>query len=75
MGSDELIANSFRVSQTEQSLRNNNISKESEANKTHFRIGKNIREVIKKNGGTMPEISPTPRKSIKELEREEHYHF
>lgn len=71
MGSDELIANSFRVSQTEQSLRNNNIDKEAEANKTHFRIGRNIREVIKKNGGTMPEDLPTPRKSIKELEKEE----
>jgi DNA-damage-inducible protein D len=55
MGSTELIANSFRISLTEQSLRNNNVKKEGEANKTHFRIGKNIRDVIKKSGGTMPE--------------------
>jgi len=71
MGSDELIANSFRISQTEQSLRNNNINKESEANNPHFRIGKNIREVIKKNGGTMPENLPTPDWSLKELEKEQ----
>ncbi len=71
MGSDELIANSFRISQTEQSLRNNNINKESEANNTHFRIGRNIREVIKKNGGTMPENLPTPNRSLKELEKEQ----
>ena len=54
MGSDELIANLFRISQTEQKLKKDNIQTEKEANKTHFNIGKNIREVIAKNGGTMP---------------------
>ena len=33
-------------------------------------IGKNIREVIAKNGGTMPEELPTPKKSLKQLEKE-----
>ena len=33
--------------------------------KTHYKIGKNIREVIVKNGGTMPENLPTPNKSLK----------
>ena len=70
MGSDELIANLFRISQTEQKLRKDNISGEKEANKTHYNIGKNIREVIEKNGGTMPEDLPTPTKSLKELEKE-----
>ena len=36
----------------------------------HYTIGKNIREVIAKNGGTMPEDLPTPDKSLKELEKE-----
>jgi DNA-damage-inducible protein D len=71
MGSDELIANSFRISQTEQSLRNNSINKENEANKIHFNIGRNIRNVIAKNGGTMPENLPTPDKSLKKLSKEE----
>lgn len=31
---------------------------------------KNIREVIAKNGGTMPEDLPAPDKSLKELEKE-----
>ena len=31
---------------------------------------KNIREVIAKNGGTMPEDLPTPKKSLKQLEKE-----
>ena len=70
MGSDELIANLFRISQTEQKLRKDNISGESNANKTHYNIGKNIRDVIIKNGGTMPEDMPTPEKSLKQLEKE-----
>ena len=70
MGSDELIANLFRISQTEQKLRKDNVQGEKEANKTHYKIGKNIREVIAKNGGTMPEDLPTPKKSLKQLEKE-----
>ena len=70
MGTDELIANLFRISQTEQKLRRDNIKGEKEANNTHYTIGKNIREVIEKNGGTMPEELPTPKKSLKQLEKE-----
>ena len=70
MGSDELIANLFRISQTEQKLKNDNIQTEKGANETHYNIGKNIREVITKNGGTMPEELPTPKKSLKALERD-----
>lgn len=68
MGSDELIANLFRISQTEQKLKNENIKLENEANKTHYEVGKEIRNTIKKLGGTMPENLPTPNKSLKELE-------
>ena len=39
MGSDELIANLFRISQTEQKLKNENIKLEKEANKTHYEVG------------------------------------
>ena len=70
MGSEELAANLFRITQTESKLKRDNISTEKEANKTHYNIGKNIREVIAKNGGTMPENLPTPEKSLKELEKE-----
>ena len=70
MGSDELIANLFRISQTEQKLRKDNTLGEDNANKIHYNIGKNIREVIKKNGGTMPEDLPTPEKSLKQIEKE-----
>ena len=33
-------------------------------------MGKDIRNFIKKQGGTMPEELPTPHKSLKELEKE-----
>ena len=62
MGSEELAANLFRITQTESKLKRDNISTEKEANRTHYNIGKNIREVIAKNGGTMPEDLPTPKK-------------
>ena len=69
MGSDELIANLFRISQTEQKLKNENIKLESDANKTHYEVGKKIRNTIEELGGTMPEDLPTPDKSLKELEK------
>ena len=69
MGSEELAANLFRITQTESKLKRDNIKGENNANITHYNIGKNVREAIKKNGGEMPEELPTPNKSIKELER------
>lgn len=71
MGSEELAANLFRISQTESKLKRDNVTGEKDANETHYNIGKNIREVIAKNGGTMLEDLPTPKKSLKELEKEE----
>ena len=38
MGSDELIANLFRISQTEQRLRKDNINTEKDACDTHYKI-------------------------------------
>jgi len=70
MGNVELAANLFRITQTEEKLRKDNIQGENNANTTHYQIGKNIREVIAKNGGTMPEDLPTPKKSLKELEKQ-----
>lgn len=69
MRSDELIANIFRISQTEQKLKNENIKLENEANKTHYEVGKEIRNTIQKLGGTMPENLPTPDKSLRELQK------
>ena len=70
MGSDELIANLFRISQTEQKLKRDNIQTEKEANKAHYEVGSKIRNTIKELGGSMPEDLPTPKKSLKQLEKE-----
>ena len=70
MGSDELIANLFRISQTEQKLKRDNIKTEIDANKAHYEVGSKIRKTIKELGGTMPEDLPTPKKSLKQLEKE-----
>ena len=71
MGYEELAANLFRATQTEAKLRRENIQGKHEANKTHFEVGKKVRDTIKDLGGTMPEDLPTPEKSIQQLEREQ----
>ena len=70
MGSDELIANLFRISQTNQKLINDNVQGEGNANEVHYNVGKKVRNAIADIGGTMPEYLPTPDKSLKELEKE-----
>lgn len=69
MCSDELVANLFRISLTEQKIKNENVKLDSDANIAHYEVGKNIRDIIKKQGGTLPEKFPTPDKSLKELEK------
>lgn len=70
MGSTELAANLFRATQTEEKLRREHIQGKSEANKTHYEVGKKVRQTIKELGGTMPEDLPTPGKSVRQIEKE-----
>ena len=70
MGSAELGANIFRITQTDALLKDNNVNTENEACNTHNRVGKAVRKAISDLGGTMPEKLPTPEKSVKELEKE-----
>lgn len=74
MGSTELAANLFRATQTEEKLRRENIKGKAEANKTHYEVGKKVRQTIEELGGTMPEDLPVAG-SIKELERKEKKHL
>ena len=69
MGSTELAANLFRITQTDEVLKNKQVDNEDDACKTHHDVGQAVRQTIKKIGGTMPEKLPTPEKSIKELEK------
>lgn len=71
MGSNELAANLFGITQTDEVIKNNNIAGEKNACNTHHMVGQAIRNTIIKVGGTTPEKLPTPEKSIKEIEKEE----
>ncbi len=71
MGSTELIANLFRISQTEEKLKKDKTMTADAANEVHFIVGKEVRNTIKRVGGTMPEDLPVPEKSISEIEREQ----
>lgn len=70
MGSEELAANLFRITQTESKLKRDKIEGENNANLVHYNMGKDIRKFIEEQGGIMPENLPTPKKSLKEIEKE-----
>ena len=72
MGSTELAANLFRATQTEEKLRRDKIKTKTEANKTHFEVGKKVRKTIEELGGTMPEDLPSAdsiKKQLKEKQK------
>ena len=70
MGSTELAANYFRITQTEEKLKREQIQGEQNANQTHYEVGRKVRQTIAELGGTMPEELPVPEKSIREIEQE-----
>ena len=69
MGSEELADNIFRIAQTDAKLKRDNVDNEYTANSVHYEVGKEVRNSIKRLGGTMPEDLSTPEKSLKELEK------
>lgn len=71
MGSTELIANLFRISQTEEKLRRDAVQDAGKATSVHYNVGREVRSAIEKIGGTMPEDLPVPEKSIQEIEKEQ----
>jgi len=71
MGSTELIANLFRISQTEEKIRKDGVSNKDTATETHYVVGKEIRQAIERVGGTIPENLPVPVKSITEIEKDQ----
>jgi len=71
MGSTELIANLFRISQTEEKLKRDAVDNPAAANAVHHSVGREVRAAIERVGGTMPEDLPKPEKSITQVEREQ----
>ena len=71
MGSEELGANLFRITQTEAKLRREQPQGLETASGIHYQVGHTVREAKAKNEGTMPEDLPTPEKSITEIGKEQ----
>ena len=69
-GTTELAANLFRITQTDEKIRKDNIRGDDMASKTHFIVGGKVRQTIKDIGGELPENLP-PEKHIRELKKEE----
>jgi DNA-damage-inducible protein D len=68
-GTTELAANLFRITQTDEKIRKDNIRGDYQASQAHFMVGGKVRQTIKDIGGTLPENLP-PEKHIKELKNE-----
>lgn len=71
MGSTELVANLFRISQTEDKLKKDGVTGKDEATNVHYEVAEKIRKAMIDMGATLPEDLPTPAKSVQVVEREE----
>ena len=59
MNATELAANQFRMTQTRDKLAQGAVRNQSQAIQTHEQVGKEVRDAIKRIGGTLPEnIAP-----------------
>lgn len=75
MGSEELAANLFRITQTEAKMQREQPRSLAPACDIHHTVGSAVRSTIASFGGTMPEDLPTPDKSIGQLECEQLEHL
>ncbi|MBS0626112.1 MAG: DNA damage-inducible protein D [Verrucomicrobia bacterium] len=67
MDTTELAANLFRMTQTRERLKNEQIRNQKEAIETHEMVGKKVRSTIEELGGTLPEniLPAEPIKNVK----------
>ena len=68
MNATELAANQFRMTQTRDKLAREFVRSQSQAIQTHEQVGKEVRDAIKRIGGTLPENIPAA-EHIKEVEK------
>lgn len=66
MGTTELAANQFRMTQTRDKLAREGIRDQQRAIQAHNQVGKEVRDAIKRIGGTVPENIP-PAEHIKQV--------
>ena len=70
MGSEELGANIFRITQTAAKIKRDNIKDKHIANQAHYAVGKKVRQTIRELDGTMPEDLPIE-KNINKVKSEQ----
>ena len=70
MGSTELAANLFRITQTEEKLRSRNIQGKEAACDAHYEVGVKVRQTMRDLSGIMPEDLPVA-DDVKRIAREE----
>lgn len=58
MGRTELAANLFRTTQTEERIKTRNVKGQAELEKTHYEVGREVRDMVQKNTGKSPEEFP-----------------
>jgi len=68
MGTTELAANQFRMTQTRDKLARQDVHNQEQAIQTHKEVGREVREAIKRIGGTLPE-NLAPAEHIKQVEK------
>ncbi|MCK5107474.1 MAG: DNA damage-inducible protein D [Nanoarchaeota archaeon] len=68
-GTTELAANLFRITQTDEKIKKENVKGDDQASQAHFMVGGKVRQTIKDIGGTTPE-NLQPERHIKELKSE-----
>ncbi len=68
MNATELAANQFRMTQTRDKLARDRVQNQAQAIQAHQEVGKEVRDAIKRIGGTLPENIP-PAEHIKEVEK------
>lgn len=61
MGRTELAANLFRITQTEERIRNRNIKGQDALEATHRKVGAEVRKIVTENVGKPPEALPQER--------------
>lgn len=68
MNATELAANQFRMTQTRDKLARDRVRHQAQAVVTHETVGREVRDAIKRIGGTLPEQIPAD-EHIKQVER------
>ncbi|WP_211371477.1 DNA damage-inducible protein D [Altericroceibacterium indicum] len=70
MGSTELAANLFRITQTEEKLRERKIQGKEAACNAHYEVGLKVRQTMRELSGIMPEDLPVA-EDVKKIARQE----